>query len=211
MRTLFFVAAAFLATPSLAQDVGSAPDVAPTQDEPPAAAADVTAPTEPAAPAEAAQSAAVEAPPAEPAVEAAPAEPATQAASVKIGPEVCATERGLDYVEPDALSPGMGRVIFFRPQRLQGAALSFRVRAGEVEYCTLNNGTYFVVDLAPGAYQFDTRGEVRDYLPLEIEPDETYYVEGRLGMAVLTMRPNLAPSSPAVFDSAKGRLNQSRY
>jgi hypothetical protein len=45
-------------------------------------------------------------------------------------------------------------------------------------------------------------------LASEAEAGETYYVEGSIGMGVLTGRPDLAPSSTAAFEAIEVKLQE---
>lgn len=100
---------------------------------------------------------------------------------------------------------GMGQVIFFRPGSLVGAALGCTVREGDAQIARLGSGKYYVVDATPGRHDYFVTGEATDKLPLEIEPDETYFVRCNIGMGVVAGRANLSPSDRAFFTKkAKG-------
>ena len=58
----------------------------------------------------------------------------------------------------DAPPAGMGQVVFFRPSKFAGAAVSYKVRTGEglqTVVGNMTNGVYFTFQGAPGSYQFD--------------------------------------------------------
>ena len=102
---------------------------------------------------------------------------------------------------------GMGQVVFFRPGRLMGAALSFTVHEGQTGVGKLGNGSYFVVEAAPGEHTFTIQSEAKDSLTLEVEAGETYYVEQTIGMGIMMGRPHLAPAEQAAFDAKKLKLS----
>ncbi len=104
-----------------------------------------------------------------------------------------------------APKPGKGQVVFFRPGSMMGMALGCTVREGETQLARLGNGKFYVVDVEPGRHEYSSRGEGKDVLALEIEPDETYFVKCNIGMGVMSGRANLSPSDRNAFaGKAKG-------
>jgi len=99
-------------------------------------------------------------------------------------------------------------IVFFRPKKMVGAAVGFKVREGDVELGKLRNGTYFVLKVSPGRHEYVVHSEAKDILTMETEAGETYYVQGTLGMGVVAGRPNLSPSDQATFDSMKAKLKE---
>ena len=90
-----------------------------------------------------------------------------------------------------------------------GGGVSFKVREGEQELGKLSNGSYFVAQVPTGPHAFTVHSEAKDVLNLEVEPGETYYVQGSISMGVLVGRPNLAPSDEATFGALKSKLKDS--
>jgi hypothetical protein len=107
------------------------------------------------------------------------------------------------------VSGDQGTVVFFRPSKMGGSLVSFKVREGDKELGKLSNGTYFSVALPAGAHAFVVHSEAKDVLNLEIEPGETYYVVGSVSMGLMVGRPNIAPSDVATFEAAKAKLKDS--
>lgn len=103
---------------------------------------------------------------------------------------------------------GEATIVFFRPKKMMGAAVGFKVREAGVELGKLRNGSYFVLKVAPGKHQYVVHSETEDVLTLEAEAGETYYVQGTLGMGVVAGRPNLSPSDQATFDAIKDKLKE---
>ena len=89
-----------------------------------------------------------------------------------------------------------GKVVFFRESKFAGAAVSFKVREGAQELGKLSSGTYFVATLPAGAHTFTVHSEAKDVLNLEVEPGETYYVQGTVSMGFMVGRPNLRRRRP---------------
>lgn len=106
-------------------------------------------------------------------------------------------------------SGGVGKIVFFRESKFAGGAVSFKVREGQTELGKLSSGTYFIANLAPGPHEFTVHSEAKDILNLEVEPGETYYIQGSISMGLMVGRPNLAPSDEATFNSMKAKLKDS--
>ncbi|MEP6634557.1 MAG: DUF2846 domain-containing protein [Luteimonas sp.] len=109
-----------------------------------------------------------------------------------------------------APAAGKGQIIFFRPKKFMGAAISYKVREGETELGKLSSGTYVVTQVDPGAHEYTVHSEAKDVLHMEVEAGETYYVIATITMGVLAGRPNLAPSDQAMFDSMSAKLKPAK-
>jgi hypothetical protein len=142
-------------------------------------------------------SAPAEAPAAQPAVQPAAAEPAKAADAALPG--------GLQ-----APSEGMGQIVFFRPSKFVGGAIGYKVRENDTELGKLANGSYFVVQVAPGPHAYVVHSEAKDVLNIEVEAGETYYVIGGVTMGVLAGRPNLSPSDEATFAGIVAKLKPAK-
>lgn len=105
---------------------------------------------------------------------------------------------------------GKGQVVFFRPSRLVGAALSYSVREGDTGICKLTNGSYCIYITDPGTKEYNMSGEVRDTLRMEIEEGETYYVTQAIGVGIVAARPNLTPSTEAAFQQKRLKLSTAK-
>lgn len=104
-----------------------------------------------------------------------------------------------------APAAGASQVVFFRPSAM-GMAISCNVRENGKMLGTTNNGRYFVLTTSPGPHKFTTHGETTDELNVEAEPDETAYVKCKIGMGIMSGRPNLSPSTKAEFDEKSPKL-----
>ena len=127
---------------------------------------------------------------------------ATEAATPEAAPAAANTGNGLIGAAPE----GKGQIVFFRPSKMMGAAIGFKVREGETELGKLRNGKYFVAAIEPGTHQYTVHSETKDVLTMEIEAGETYYVQGTLSMGVLAGRPNLSPSDETTFNGMSKKL-----
>lgn len=100
---------------------------------------------------------------------------------------------------------GMGQVVFFRPGSLMGAALGCTVHEGTKQVARLGSGKFYVVAVEPGTHTYNTPGEAKDEITLEVEAEETYFVRCNIGMGVMAGRANLSPSDREAFaKKAKG-------
>lgn len=98
-----------------------------------------------------------------------------------------------------APASGKGQVVFFRPGSIMGAALGCTVHEGDQQVARLGSGKYYVVEAEPGVHLYNTRGEAKDEITLEIEEGETYFIRCNIGMGVMAGRANLSPSDRATF------------
>ena len=105
---------------------------------------------------------------------------------------------------------GKGEIVFFRPSRFVGMAVSFSVREGDKGVGKLTNGTYFVLPVDPGVHEYNISFETRDNLRMEVEEGETYYVIQSIAMGVLAARPNITPSTEEAFQEKKLNLTKAK-
>lgn len=137
--------------------------------------------------------------PAAPSAEASPA-PAADASAPQ-------SKGAIAIAAPEA---GKGQIVFFREKKFAGAAVNYIVREGEQELGKLSSGSYFVLQVEPGAHAYTVHSEAKDVLNMEVEAGETYYVIGGITMGFLAGRPNLSPSDQAVFDDMSAKLKPSK-
>lgn len=129
---------------------------------------------------------------------AADAAPAQQAAAA---PEASAASDTPEL--PSAIEPppeGKGQIVFFRPSRFVGAALSFTVRENDVALGPSQNGRYFVHVADPGIHSYEVGRN--DTMRMEIEAGQTYWVREDTAMGILMGRGVLTPSDQAAFEQA---------
>ncbi|HEY1752506.1 MAG TPA: DUF2846 domain-containing protein [Caulobacteraceae bacterium] len=97
---------------------------------------------------------------------------------------------------------GKGEIVFYRKSAFTGMAVWFNVRENGAALGKLSNGTYFVAVADPGEHTYSAATENKDTLHLQIDPGETYYVEGRLSVGIMMGEANLAPTDEAAFAKA---------
>lgn len=117
----------------------------------------------------------------------------TETAAPAAEPAAAKASNGLIGAAPE----GKGQIVFFRPSKMMGAAIGFKVREGETELGKLRSGKYFVATVEAGTHEYVVHSEAKDVLTMEVEAGETYYVQGTLSMGIMAGRPNLSPSDEA--------------
>jgi hypothetical protein len=157
-----------------------------------------------AAPAESASSSAAPAEPA-PAVPVAEPAPASQAAPSAPAAPVVAKLNAVDAAPEDK-----AQIVFFRPSRFVGMAVSFSVREGDKGIGKLTNGSYFVHLTEPGIKEYNISFEARDTLKMEVEAGETYYVTQGIAMGVVAARPNITPSTESAFQEKALKVTKAK-
>lgn len=103
-------------------------------------------------------------------------------------------------------SDGQGQVIFWRSGTIVGGAMGCGVNIGKERISALGAGRYFVMNTAPGAYEFNAKSEAKDVLNLEVEPGGVHVVKCTIKMGFMAGRPNLAPSTIEEFNARKDDL-----
>ena len=110
---------------------------------------------------------------------------------------------------PEAQPPvpdGKGRIIFWRSGTMIGGAIGCGVNIGTERISAMGAGHYFVIDLDPGAYEFNAKSEAKDVLNTEVEVGETNYVKCTIRMGMMVGRPNLSPSTAEEFSEKRKGL-----
>ena len=103
---------------------------------------------------------------------------------------------------------GMGQVVFFRAKTVLGTGQWFKVRENGDALGKLSNGAYFIQVAAPGIHTYTAtlEPEAKDRLRLEIDPGQTYFVEGTLTKGLAIGMADLSPSNRDAFDKASKNL-----
>ncbi len=126
-----------------------------------------------------------------------------------------------------------GTIVFFRKNKIRGAAVGLMIDENEVELGKLASGNYFVADVVAGTHQFEAQTESRIVIPIdvgsdqqiytsvknskhvksnvlniEVAPGQVYYVQGTISTGV-PGHPRLESSDAATFDSVKAKLKLS--
>lgn len=101
---------------------------------------------------------------------------------------------GLSAVKPDK-----GLVVFYRVQKMKGAAIRFEINdsaKGSIGF--LSNGTKLQKDLEPGNHTFTVRApsvDGQDSITISVEAGKTYYVKGEILWGWPAGRPKFARMS----------------
>ena len=130
------------------------------------------------------------APPAEASPETTPSEAAAPAAALPAG--------------ISAPPEGQGQIVFFRPSRFVGGALTFTVRESEQELGRLPNARYFVHSAKPGIHEYEIGRN--DTLRLDVEAGTTYFVIQTTQIGVVAGRAVISPSDQVAFEGAAPRM-----
>ena len=101
---------------------------------------------------------------------------------------------------------GKGMVVFFRPSRFAGAAISFKVRENETELGKLKSGSYIIAQVEPGKHTYTVHSEAKDVTNIEVEDGETYFLSGTITMGFMVGRPNLTPSDALKFQAEMKKM-----
>ena len=123
-----------------------------------------------------------------------------------------------------AISPGKGRIFFFRPSRLTGGLYTYHiVEVGDdgkpnkesPELGDLPNGGAFSFEAEPGVHSYNITGPMavntaEDRLRMEVEPGETYYVEQTVRIGMVTGGFRLVPADEARFKASKVKLDKGK-
>ncbi len=115
---------------------------------------------------------------------------------------------GAGAIEIPPPPPGLGQVVFFRVHSLLGTGQWFNVREDGQALGKLTNGAYFIQIAPPGVHTYTATSEpvFKDSLKLQVDPGETYFVEGILTKGLVIGAADLTPSDRGAFDKASKDL-----
>ena len=88
---------------------------------------------------------------------------------------------------------GKGQIVFFRGSG-GGVIVGCSVNENGQKVSSLGDNKYFVMVTDPGRHEFAVKSEAKDVLAIEVEPDETQFVECRIKMGMVIGRPDMAPA-----------------
>lgn len=91
-----------------------------------------------------------------------------------------------------SLAANKGRVFFFRPDTMLGAAITSDIRVNGNVVGKSERGSFFFVDQAPGNITVSTSTEVEKQLTFTLAAGETKYVKTTVSFGVLVGRINSA-------------------
>ena len=98
---------------------------------------------------------------------------------------------------------GKGQIVFYRKGGFVGSAVACSAWENGQKVSSLGGGRFFVMVADPGKHTFSVKTEAKDTITLEVEPDETQFVECKIKMGIMVGRPDIRPVPEADFRAAK--------
>jgi hypothetical protein len=131
---------------------------------------------------------------------------ASEAAPQAASADQAVTEQAAIEIPPPP--HGKGEVVFFRRRSLLSLGQWFKVRENGKAICKLTNAAYCIVVTDPGPHTYTAKfePELKDHLTLQIDPGDTFYVEGATSKALLIGAADLMPSDRETFAEESRRL-----
>ena len=96
---------------------------------------------------------------------------------------------------------GQAPIVFYREQRMAGAAIQFHVQQNSQPIGSLANGSVMFRDVDPGQYGFTSQVITGDSLSLTVEAGKTYFVQGTVRMGVYAGCPKFTVIDPVRLPS----------
>ena len=120
-----------------------------------------------------------------------------------------------DYVE-DKSPPQIqadeqsAAIVFFREWAFTGGGMSYFITEDTNNIGLLKAGSYFAYRATPGKHTYSAETEARSSVTLDVQPGQTYYIEGGIGMGFWAGRPQLSEVTKPIFDKVKQGLKYIR-
>ena len=105
------------------------------------------------------------------------------------------------------MKEGQALIVFYREQRMAGAAIQFRVNQNAVPIGSLTNGSMMFRDVDPGQYGFSSEVVTGDSLSLTVEAGNIYFVQGTVRMGYFAGRPKFTVVDEATARKAIANIN----
>lgn len=120
-----------------------------------------------------------------------------------------------DYVEekspPQIQADGQSAaIVFFREWAFTGGGMSYFITEDTNNIGLLKAGSYFAYRATPGKHTYSAETEARSSVTLDVQPGQTYYIEGGIGMGFWAGRPQLSEVTKPIFDKVKTDLKYIR-
>ncbi len=101
------------------------------------------------------------------------------------------TTLGPLYQKVDTVPDDKGLVYIYRPKKLVGGGVKYKVKVGDTPITILHNGGYYPYFSEPGEVEFWAKTESRSSVTLDMKPGQTHYIKGTVGVGFLLGRPHL--------------------
>lgn len=101
-------------------------------------------------------------------------------------------------------------IVFFREWAFTGGGMSYFITEDTNNIGLLKAGSYFAYRATPGKHTYSAETEARSSVTLDVQPGQTYYIEGGIGMGFWAGRPQLSEVTKPIFDKAKPDLKYIR-
>ena len=91
-------------------------------------------------------------------------------------------------------------VYFLRESAFTGGGITYFIFEDATKIGLLKSGSYFIHKATPGKHTYLAETESRAAVTLDIQPGQTYYIEGGVGMGFWAGRPQLTEITKPVAD-----------
>lgn len=91
-------------------------------------------------------------------------------------------------------------VYFLRESAFTGGGITYFIFEDDTKIGLLKSGSYFIHKATPGKHTYLAETESRAAVTLDIQPGQTYYIEGSIGMGFWAGRPQLTEITKPVAD-----------
>lgn len=91
-------------------------------------------------------------------------------------------------------------VYFLRESAFTGGGITYFIFEDDTKIGLLKSGSYFIHKATPGKHTYLAETESRAAVTLDIQPGQTYYIEGSVGMGFWAGRPQLTEITKPVAD-----------
>ncbi len=118
----------------------------------------------------------------------------------------CASVKYEELSELPLVEQGRGLIVFYRPGRMGGAALTYQVHEGEQLIGVLRSGTYFYHHCDPGTHTFWAQTVVRNSVAIDVVEGEMQYIKGDVTMGLFAGHPRLVVVKPDKGEAAVAKL-----
>ena len=118
----------------------------------------------------------------------------------------CASVRHEELAELPDVEAGKGQIIFYRPSKMGGAALTYQVHEGDQLIGVLRSGTYFYHHSDPGNHTFWAQTGVRNSVAIDVVEGEMHYIKGDVTVGLFAGHPRLVVVKPDKGETAIATL-----